>query len=97
VRYREDKPEDLEGGRPMMKAAGRWRDENPEELDRLHKAVREWREANPDGSPDEMVAALAGQFRADWEPVLRANLFRADLTDAEVTTGITIIVDEAGR
>ncbi|HET9974200.1 MAG TPA: hypothetical protein VFQ68_38615 [Streptosporangiaceae bacterium] len=77
-----------------MTAAGRWRDENPEELDRLRTTVREWREANPDGHPDEMVAALAGQFRADWEPVLRATLFRTDLRDAHVTTGITIIAGE---
>jgi hypothetical protein len=71
--------------------AGRWKDEKPEDLDRLRAAVRKWREANPDGLPDEMAAALASQFRPDWEPVLRAYLFRADLLDAHVTTGISII------
>jgi hypothetical protein len=78
----------------MAPAAGKWRDENPEELDRLRTAVREWREANPDGSPDEMVTALAGKFRVDYEPVLRAYLFRLDLRDAHVTTGISIIAGE---
>ena len=77
----------------MAPAAGRWRDENPEELEKLRTAVREWREANPDGHPDEMVHALAGQFRVDYEPVLRSVLFRLDLRDAKVTTGITIIGD----
>ena len=77
-----------------MTAAGRWRDENAEELDRLRAAVREWREANPDGHPDEMVAALGGQFRPDWEPVLRSVLFRIDLRDTHVTTGVTIITGE---
>lgn len=77
-----------------MTAAGRWRDENPEELCKLRDAVREWRKANPDGSPDEMVEALAGQFRVGYEPVLRASLFRSDLRDAKVTTGITIMTGE---
>ncbi|HEX5295411.1 MAG TPA: hypothetical protein VFW50_00255 [Streptosporangiaceae bacterium] len=74
-------------------AAGKWRDENPEELDKLRAAVRAWREAHPDGSEDEMVAALAGQFRADWEPVLRANWMR---TAPEIAAGITIITGQPG-
>jgi hypothetical protein len=47
-------------------AAGKWRDENPEELDRLRGAVKAWRDANPEGTEDEMVAELAGKFRSDW-------------------------------
>jgi len=75
-------------------AAGRWRDENPEELEKLRTAVRRWREANPGGHPDEMVAALGKIFRAGYEPVLRGVLFRIDLRDAHVTTGVTIITGE---
>lgn len=80
-----------------MAAAGRWRDENQEELDKLRTAVRGWRDANPDGSPDEMVQALAAQFRADYEPVLHGALFSIDMRDVHVTAGMTIIsgqVDE---
>jgi hypothetical protein len=77
-----------------MTAAGRWRDEDPEELEELRSAVRQWREENPDGSPGEMVAALGKIFRAGYEPMLRATLFRTDLRDAHVTTGISIITEE---
>lgn len=80
-----------------MAAADRWRDENPDERERRREAVRAWREANPDGSADEMVAELGGQFRPGWEPVLRATLFRMDLHDAKVTTGVTIIPGGAAR
>jgi hypothetical protein len=41
-----------------------------------------------------MVTALGGDFHRDYGPVLRAMLFRADLRDAKVTTGITIITGE---
>jgi hypothetical protein len=78
-------------------AAGRWRDESPEELDELRTAVRQWRDENPKGTEDEMVAALGRIFRADYEPVLRTVLFRLDLPDVDVTAGITIITGEEGR
>jgi hypothetical protein len=61
---------------------------------RTREAVKAWREENPDGSPAEMVTALGGDFHRDYGPVLRAMLFRADLRDAKVTTGITIITGE---
>jgi hypothetical protein len=56
--------------------------------------VKNWRAANPDGTPDEMAADLADGFDPDYGPLLRAVLFRTDLRDAKVTTGITIIAGE---
>jgi hypothetical protein len=81
----------------MAPAAGRWRDEKPEELDRLRDAVREWHAANPEGTVDQMIDALAGQFRDDWEPVFRAAWLRAGLGDAEIAAGVTIITGETGE
>jgi hypothetical protein len=75
----------------------RFRENTGEDRSRAREAVKAWREANPDGSPAEMVTALDGDFRKDYGPVLRAILFRADLRDAKVTTGITIIPGEAAR
>jgi hypothetical protein len=75
-------------------AAGKWRDENPEELDRLRGAVKAWRDENPEGTGDEMVTELAGKFRSDWEPVLRAVLFRLDLPGVDVAAGISITAGE---
>ncbi len=72
----------------------RYRDDKPEDLERAREAVRDWRAADPDGTPDEMLAALAGEFHPDYGPLLRAVLFRTDLRDAKVTTGITIIAGE---
>jgi hypothetical protein len=49
---------------------------------------------HPDGMPEEMLADLGPVFHPDYRPVLRAMLFRVDLRDAKVTTGITIIAGE---
>lgn len=75
----------------------RFREDSEADRTRARDAVRTWREENPDGTPAEMLAELGPQFHADYGPVLRAMLFRADLRDANVTTGITIIAGEAGR
>jgi hypothetical protein len=72
----------------------RFREDTEEDRARAREAVKAWREENPDGAPDEMVAAVGSKFHSDYGPVLRAMLFRADLRDAKVTTGITIIAGE---
>jgi hypothetical protein len=72
----------------------RYRDDRPGDRERAREAVKAWRAAHPDGTPDEMLADLAGQFHPDFAPVLRALLFRTDLRDAKVTTGIRIITGE---
>jgi hypothetical protein len=40
--------------------------------------VAEWREQHPEGTGEELVAALGGQFHPDYGPVLRGMLFAAD-------------------
>jgi hypothetical protein len=72
----------------------RFREDTEAERSRARDAVRAWREENPDGSLDEMLAAVAPDFHKDYGPLLRAVLFRADLRDAHVTPGITIITGE---
>jgi hypothetical protein len=52
--------------------------------------VKQWRDEHPQGAPDEMVAALGGQFRAGYEPVLRGVLAALELHGAKIVTGISI-------
>jgi len=77
-------------GRPTV----RFREHGEEDRARARDAVRAWREENPDGSPEQMLAGIGPCFRPDGGPVLRAMLFRADLRDAKVTMGIVIITGE---
>lgn len=77
-----------------MTAAGKWKDEDPEELEKLRAAVRQWRAENPEGTEGEMVKALAPGFRDDWEPVLRANW---GWTSPQVAAGISIITGQTGE
>ena len=74
----------------------RFREDTEKDQARAREAVRTWRVEHPDSSPDEMLTALGPDFHPDYGPVLRAILFGADLRDAKVTTGITIIVGEEG-
>ena len=75
----------------------RFRDDTEKDQVRAREAVRAWRDEHPDASPDDMLAALGPRFHPDYGPVLRAVLFRADLRDAKVTTGITIVTGQEGR
>jgi len=52
--------------------------------------VAAWRDQNPAGTAGQLVAALGGQFRPDYGPVLRAVLFAADRHQARGITGIAI-------
>ena len=56
----------------------RFREDNPEDLDRARTAVAQWREQNPAGTQDQLLAALSPQFHPDYTPVLRAVLFTHD-------------------
>ncbi len=56
----------------------RFREDNPADLDRARTAVAQWREQNPAGTQDQLLAALGPQFHPDYAPVLRAVLFTHD-------------------
>ncbi len=67
----------------------RFRDDTAAEQARAAAAVAAWREGHPQGTAEEMVAALGGRFHHDYGPVLRAMLFVADKHRAWEITGIT--------
>ena len=75
----------------------RFRENSEKEQAKAREAVKAWRAEHPDGTPAEMLAELGPEFHADYGPVLRAMLFRADLRDAEVTTASRSITGEAPR
>lgn len=56
----------------------RFREDSPEELARARAAVAAWRDQNPAGTAEQLVAALGDQFHPDYVPVLRGMLFAAD-------------------
>jgi hypothetical protein len=64
----------------------RFRDDRPGELDRARAAVCEWRDANPEGNREQMLAALGPRFHPDYAMVLRGVLFAVDRHLATQTT-----------
>lgn len=56
-----------------------------------------WRELNPQGTAEQLVADLGGQFHPDYAVVLRAMLFRTDRHSARTVTGVIADRTEAGR
>jgi hypothetical protein len=68
----------------------RYRDDNPADLARTRTAVTAWRDQNPAGTSDELVAAVGRQFHPDFGVVFRAVLFAADRQRAREVTGITL-------
>lgn len=68
----------------------RFRDDSPEDLDRARGAVAAWRDQNPEGTAEQLVAALGDEFHRDYGPVLRAVLFAVDRHRARQVTGIGV-------
>jgi hypothetical protein len=66
----------------------RFRDDNPADLARARSAVTAWRDQNPAGMGDELVATVASQYHPDYGVVLRAVLFAVDRHRAREVTGI---------
>ena len=66
----------------------RFREDTADELARARVAVGAWREANPAGSYEQVVAALGHGFHRDYGPVLRAVLYVVDKHRAHQVTGI---------
>jgi len=80
---------------PVARCAMRFREDKPEDLDRARTAVAAWREQHPQGTDEQLVADLGGQFHPDYAVVLRAVLFAVDSHGAKITTGVSIA--EAAR
>ena len=66
----------------------RFRDDNQADLTRARTAVTVWRNQNPAGTSDELVAAIGRQFHPDYSVVLRAVLFAVDRHRARQVTRI---------
>jgi hypothetical protein len=75
----------------------RFRDEKLTDLDRARAEVGGWRDANPEGTREEMLAALGPEFDPDYAVVLRGVLGAVDRDRARRVTGITAGRTEAGR
>jgi hypothetical protein len=67
----------------------RFREDRSADLDRARRAVAAWRKRHPDGSADQLVAELSGQFHPDYGVILRAVLFAVDRHRAREITGVT--------
>ena len=67
----------------------RFREDNPADLGRARAAVAAWREQNPAGTGEDLIAAVGQQFHRDYVVVLRAVLFAVDRHRARQITGVT--------
>ena len=65
--------------------AMRFSEDKPGDLERARAAVAQWREQNPAGAEEQLIAALGSRFHPDYGPVLRAMLFRYDQDHAGST------------
>lgn len=66
----------------------RYREDTPGELARARAAVAAWRDRNPAGSGENLLAAVGEQFHRDYGVVLRAVLFAIDRHRALQVAGI---------
>ena len=69
-------------------AVVRYREDTPGELARARAAVAAWRDRNPAGTGEELIATIGHQFHQDHGVVLRAVLFAVDRHRAHQDTGI---------
>jgi len=56
----------------------RFRDEKSGDVERTREVVRGWRAANPQGTPEQLLADVGHHFHRDWAPVLRSVLITVD-------------------
>ena len=56
----------------------RFSENRPEDVDRARRAGAVWRGKYPEGTEDQLVAALGPEFHPDYGPVLRGMLFAID-------------------
>ena len=65
----------------------RYREDRAEDLARARAAVAAWRDRNPAGTGEDLLAAIGCQFHRDYGVVLRAVLFAVDRHRAREITG----------
>ena len=70
-------------------AAVRYSEDTLEELARARAAVAAWRDRNPAGTGEELLATIGHQFHRDYSVVLRAVLIAVDRHRARQVTGIS--------
>jgi len=75
----------------------RFRDDNQADLTQARTAVTAWRDQNPAGTSDELVAAVGRHFHPDYDVVLRAVLFAVDRHRARDVTGIATAHSSASQ
>ena len=61
----------------------RWRE-------RVRTAVASWRDQNPAGNAEELIAAIGRRFHRDYDVVLRAVLFAVERHRARQVTGVAL-------
>ena len=66
----------------------RYREDTPGELARARAAIAAWRDRNPAGTGDDLLAAIGDQFQRNYAVVLRAVLFAVDRHRVRQVTGI---------
>jgi hypothetical protein len=71
------------------RSAMRFREDNPANLGNARAAVAAWREQNPGGTGEDLIAAVGHQFHGDYIVVLRAVLFAVNRHRARQITGVT--------
>ena len=67
----------------------RYREDTAGELARARAAVAAWRDRNPAGTGEELLAAIGHQFQYDYGVVLRAVLFAVERHRTRQVTGIS--------
>lgn len=70
-------------------SAVRFREDNPADLARARADITAWRDQNPAGTAEELVATIGHRFHRDYGVVLRAVLFAVDRYRAREVTGAT--------
>lgn len=75
----------------------RFRDERPGDLDRARAAAAAWRDRHPEGTAEDLIAAVGCQFHPDYAVVLRGVLFAVDRNRARRLAGIVTGWAGAGR
>ncbi len=76
------------GSCPWAQAAVRYCEDTPGVLARARAAVAAWRDRNPAGTGEDLLAAIGHQFHRDYGVVLRVVLSTVDRHRARQITSL---------